>query len=230
MGDLVATFPAAAVGLAAPGLDAVVGLAVLDAAVPVPGTLLAAVAAVLEPAAAVDVVVVLGAGLAVVVAERVEEVAAAAAVLARADDELLAEDVGLLPGEVAGLAVLAPAAVPFERGFRAAAAAVGLAAVAALVVAAAAVDLAVVDDEGLDDVAAAGAVRVAGGFEEAVEPAGLVEAVGLGVGVTRDTVGLGAPLAVAAVALPGREVPDAGLQGISITLLIVPKVARKFRM
>ena len=38
-------------------------------------------------------------------------------------------------------------------------------------------------------------------------------AVGLAVGVTRDTVGLGAaPLAAAAaVALPGREVPDAGL-------------------
>ena len=44
-------------------------------------------------------------------------------------------------------------------------------------------------------------------------PAGLVAAVGLGVGVTRDTVGLGAPLA-AAVALPGRAVPDAGLLGM----------------
>ena len=43
-------------------------------------------------------------------------------------------------------------------------------------------------------------------------PAVFVAAVGLGVGVTRDTVGLGAPLAAAeAVALPGREVPDAGL-------------------
>ena len=48
-------------------------------------------------------------------------------------------------------------------------------------------------------------------------------AVGLGVGVTRDTVGLGAPLAVAvAVALPGRAVPDAGLLGKSIALLFVP--------
>ena len=44
-------------------------------------------------------------------------------------------------------------------------------------------------------------------------PAGLVEAVGLAVGVTRDTVGFGAPLVAAAeVALPGRAVPDAGLR------------------
>ena len=75
------------------------------------------------------------------------------------------------------MAVLAApaAAVPFDRGFRAAPAAaagleaVGLAAaevVGALVVPAA-VDLAVVDDAGLDD--AAPAARVAGGFEAAVE-------------------------------------------------------------
>ena len=91
---------------------------------------------------------------------------------------LLAEDVGLLPGEVTGLAVLAaPApAVPFDRGFRVAApaapaaavglAAVGLAAAGALVVPAA-VDLAVVEDAGLDVAPPAG--RVAGGFEVAVE-------------------------------------------------------------
>ena len=85
---------------------------------------------------------------------------------------MLAEDVGLLPGEVAGLAVLAApaAAVPFDSGFRAAPAApVGLAVVGALVVVPAAVDLAVVvdeDDAGLD---VAPAVRVAGGFEAAAE-------------------------------------------------------------
>ena len=65
------------------------------------------------------------------------------------------------------MAVLAApaAAVPFDKGFRAAPAA-GLEAVGALVVPAA-VDLAVVDDAGLDD--AAPAARVAGGFEAAVE-------------------------------------------------------------
>ena len=99
---------------------------------------------------------------------------------------LLADEVGLLPGEVAGLAVLAApaAAVPFDRGFRAAPAApaaVGLAAVGlapaaglaaapevvvgALVVPEA-VDLADADEAGLE---VAAAVRAAGAFEAAVE-------------------------------------------------------------
>ena len=52
-------------------------------------------------------------------------------------------------------------------------------------------------------------------------PAGLVEAVGLAVGVTRDTVGFGAPLVAAAeVALPGRAVPDAGLRGMTHLTLV----------
>ena len=98
---------------------------------------------------------------------------------------LLADEVGLLPGEVAGLAVLAApaAAVPFDRGFRAAPAApaaVGLAAVGlapaaglaaapevvgALVVPEA-VDLADADEAGLE---VAAAVRVAGAFDATVE-------------------------------------------------------------
>ena len=101
---------------------------------------------------------------------------------------LLADEVGLLPGEVAGLAVLAAApaaAVPFDRGFRAATpaapeavglAAVGLAPAAGLaaapevvvgaLVVPEAVDLADADEAGLE---VAAAVRVAGALEEAVE-------------------------------------------------------------
>ena len=100
---------------------------------------------------------------------------------------LLADEVGLLPGEVAGLAALAApaAAVPFDRGFRAATpaapeavglAAVGLAPAAGLaaapevvvgaLVVPEAVDLADADEAGLE---VAAAVRVAGALEEAVE-------------------------------------------------------------
>ena len=67
-----------------------------------PATLLAA--AVVPAAAAVLDVAVAVFGAVLVVAGRAE--ADVAAALARADEELLAEDVGLLPGEVAGLAVL----------------------------------------------------------------------------------------------------------------------------
>ena len=69
-----------------------------------PGTLLAA-AVVPEVAAVLDAAAVVVFGAALVGAGRAADVAAATA-LGRADDELLAEDVGLLPGEVAGLAVL----------------------------------------------------------------------------------------------------------------------------